>query len=187
MIRKIATHLAGRGRRRAAFAGDERGATAVEFALLAFPFFTIIAGILQTSMVLLTGQVLESAVNDASRVIRTGQIRDQGNSLATFRTELCDRLYGLVNSCDGLHIRVTEITDFTSASVTVPIDTSCQNTCDWNAGQSWTPGAGKSIMLVQVYFKYPVFVQLGPFGMANLGDGTRLMGAATVFQNEPYT
>src|SRR5690606_2566182 len=65
-------------RRRRALGRDERGVTAVEFGLLALPFFTIIAAILQTSLVFLADQVLESAVHDAARAIRTGQAQEAG-------------------------------------------------------------------------------------------------------------
>ncbi len=169
------------------FARDERGATVIEFALLALPFFTIIAGILQTSVMFLTSQVLESAVQDASRAIRTGQAQPSTQSLEAFRTEICGRTYGLIGDCAGLHIRVTEVNNFASAGVSLPVDLNCTDDCAWSASEAWTTGAGKSVILVQVYFKYPVIIQLGPFGLANLPDGTRLMGAATVFKNEPYT
>jgi hypothetical protein len=32
-----------------------------------------------------------------------------------------------------------------------------------------------------------VILPLGSLGMGNLPDGKRLMGAATVFRNEPFT
>ena len=58
-------------RRWRGFAHDESGVTAIEFGLLAVPFFSILGAILETSLVFLSGQVLESAVQDASRLIRT--------------------------------------------------------------------------------------------------------------------
>jgi hypothetical protein len=38
-----------------------------------------------------------------------------------------------------------------------------------------------------VFYRYPVVIPLGPLGMADLGDGRKLMGSATVFQNEPFS
>lgn len=165
---------------------DERGVTAIEFGLLALPFFTLIAGILQTSIIFLATQVMESAVHDAARLIRTGQIQQSGGDIETFRTRVCDRLYGLFPDCSGLHIQVTEVTDFQSATVVPPVDTECTLLCDWTTTEIWTPGAGRKVMLVQVYYRYPVLLQFGPLGMANLADGTRLLGSATVFENEPF-
>ena len=48
---------------------DQRAVTAIEFGMLAFPFFAIVGAILQTSVVFLASQVLESAVHDAARTI----------------------------------------------------------------------------------------------------------------------
>lgn len=174
-------------RHRRAFARDEAGATAVEFGLLALPFFSIIGAIMQTSVIFLASQVLESAVHDASRTIRTGQVQGAGMSLDAFRADICGRLYGLFPDCAGLHVRVSEVTDFQSARVVTPLELDCEAPCEWSEDEVFAPGAGKSVMLVQVFYRYPVVVQLGVLGMSNLGDGRRLMGSAAVFQNEPFT
>lgn len=168
-------------------ARDESGVTAIEFGMLAFPFFAIIGAIMQTSVVFLASQVLESAVHDASRNIRTGQVQSAGMTIDQFRTDVCNRLFGLFSDCDGLHVRVNVITNFQSATVTPPLPTPCSAPCDWSEAEAWAPGAGKSVVLVQVYYRYPIFVQLGPLGMSNMTDGRRLIGSATVFQNEPFS
>lgn len=166
---------------------DRRGVTAIEFGLLALPFFSIIAAILQTSLVFLAGQVLESAVNDAGRAIRTGQVQTPGFDVDDFRADVCARLYSLFPDCAGLFVAVNTVTNFQSATVTVPIDPDdCTGSCVWSEPESWDPGQGKSVILVKAYYRYPVVLQMGFLGMANLPDGTRLLGAATVFQNEPF-
>ncbi len=167
------------------FMRNEDGATAIEFALLSFPFFLIVAGILQTSVIFLASQVLESAVNDAARNIRTGQF-NAATTIDTFRASICDRLYNLYADCSGLHVQVTEVLNFQSATVVPPVDPTCTENCDWLVPQVWQPGGSRSIVLVQVHYRYPVYLQAGALGMSNLGDGRRLIGTATVFQNEPF-
>lgn len=169
------------------FKRDDRGVTVVEFALLALPFFSVVGAILQTSLVFLASQVLESAVHDSSRTIRTGQAQGANMTIEGYRSAVCDQLFGLFPDCSGLHIRVNTVTNFQSATVAPPVPADCVAPCDWTENESWTPGVGKSVVLVQVYYRYPVVVQLGPFGMANMGDGRRLLGSATVFQNEPFS
>ncbi len=63
----VRTRTMGRFRR------DEKGVTAVEFGLLSLPFFAIIGAILETSLIFMASQILDSAVNDSARLIRTGQ------------------------------------------------------------------------------------------------------------------
>jgi hypothetical protein len=41
--------------------------------------------------------------------------------------------------------------------------------------------------MVQVYYKWPVILNFGGFDLATNSDGTHLMGAVRVFENEPFT
>jgi Flp pilus assembly protein TadG len=187
----LAPALRGAGR----FGRDERGVTLIEFGILALPFFTIIAAILETSLVFFASQVLDSAVQDAGRLIRTGQMQTGAaaqNSLAGFRSRLCDGLYGLMN-CNDVKIKVSVVSDFNSATVSYPIQTGNQCTtssgisiCNWTITEGYTPGAGGDVVLVQAYYKWPTLVRLPGFNLQDQVDGTRLLGAVRVFRNEPF-
>jgi Flp pilus assembly protein TadG len=186
--------------RRRAFVRDERGVTAVEFGLLALPFFSILGAILETSVVFLSSQVLESAVQDTSRLIRTGQAQGAAMTLANFKSSICDRVFGLFRDCDGLHVEVKVVSAFSNVDVTAPVNWTCavpapgqteaqaSAACaQWTRPETYTPGSGSNIVVVQVYYKWPVIVPFGGLGLSNLPDGRRVMGAATVFRNEPFT
>lgn len=179
--------LARQGRR---FMGNEDGVTAIEFGLLAIPFFSIITAILETSLVFLGGQLLDSGVQDASRLIRTGQAQAANYTMTEFRKALCGNLLSLFN-CDGLHIEVKTLNSFNAATISAPIDFSCKTaaTCVWRSDRPevYTSGAGSSIMVVQVYYKWPVLLNFANISFANLATSERVMGAATVFRNEPFS
>lgn len=169
------------------FRRADGGTSIIEFALLGPIFFALIGATLETSVVFLTGQVMESAVQDSGRAIRTGQAQRRGDTLATFRNEICSRGLGLFD-CSQLHIEVTPVDSFKTATVKPPIDPACSKLCDWTRPEDYRPGQGSSTVLVQVYYKYPL-VLTGSFlgiGMADLPDGKRLMGSVTVFKNEPF-
>lgn len=172
-------------RRRRGFLRDERGVTAIEFGLLALPFFAIVGAILETSIVFLSSQILDSAVQDSSRLIRTGQ--SKAFTIESFRANVCSRLYGLFGDCSGLFVKVNVVTDFKSATVVSPVDYTCKTNCGWATTESYATGGGSAIVLVQVYYKWPTVLNIGNLGLANLADGKRLLGSATVFQNEPFT
>lgn len=173
-------------KRRRGFVRDERGATAIEFGLLAMPFFSIVGAILETSVVFLSGQILESAVQDVSRLIRTGQAQGTIVSADDFRARVCGRLYGMFGDCSGLHVEVQTITNFNSATISAPIDWDCEDTCAWTRDDAYAAGSGSSFMMVQVYYKWPVILSLGDMTLANLPGNRRLLGASTVFRNEPF-
>lgn len=180
----------GPGRR---FARDESAATAVEFGILALPFFTIVFAILETAMVFLAGQILDGAVNDSSRLIRTGLATTaSGYTADDYRAAICTKLYGLFDCADHakLRIKVTEIGSgtFASADPTAPINPNCSTTgqCELTITETYEPGVGSSVVLVEAYYKWPTIVNLPMFDLATMSDGTRLLSAIRVFRNEPF-
>lgn len=95
--------------------------TAIEFGILAIPFFAIILAILETSYIFLASQILDSAVNDTTRDIRTGVAQTANVDAAGYRSRICDRLFGLFQ-CENLKIKVSTVVNFTSANTPPPIN-----------------------------------------------------------------
>ncbi|MET3898788.1 Flp pilus assembly protein TadG [Devosia sp. UYZn731] len=171
----------------ARFWRDESGVTAIEFGILATPFFAILGAILETSVVFLSSAVLDSAVLDASRQIRTGQLQAQNYTVAKFEDLICNRLYGLFQDCHALQVRVSTVSNFTSATITPPLSTTCTTTCPWVLTEDFNGGQGSSTVIVQVYYKWPIILRMGAFASNDQPDGTRLLGAVQVFRNEPFS
>ncbi len=190
-LRKLLSPAIRRGR---AFGRDEAGVTAIEFGLLALPFFTIVTAILETSLIFLAGQILDSAVQDSARLIRTGQAQSDTPAYtpADFRAAICGGLYEMFD-CDAgddkLRVSVTVIDDFASASIAYPLKTGedCdEEECDWTLADDYVPGGSGEVVLVQAFYKWPTIVRLPGFNFQSLPDGTRLLGASRVFRNEPF-
>lgn len=177
-------------RRTNRFVRNERGAVAIEFAILALPFFTLIYAILETSIVFLAGQILDSAANDASRMVRTGQAQTAGWDTDDFRDAMCDGLYGMFD-CTQLRIKVSVVSSFQSATVESPVSDECSPTsdeteCDWTIAQTYSPGVGSEVVLVQVYYKWPTIMNIPGFSLDNMAGGKRMLSAVRVFKNEPF-
>lgn len=167
------------------FVREESGATIIEFALLSVPFFAIVGAILETAVIFLSSQVLDSAVHDASRLVRTGQAQAASFDEEDFRAAICDRLFGLFN-CEELRVRVAPIDNFASATVTPPVENDCAERCNWTLDEAFRAGEGASTMMVQAYYKWPIVLGFGGFDQTRLADGTKLMGSVRVFRNEPF-
>ncbi len=177
--------LVSAGRQAQAFGRDERGVTAIEFGVLALPFFTLIFAILQTAIMFMATQVLDSALEDASRKVRTGEAA--GYSLTDFRTLLCGYTFNLLD-CSQIQLKSQVITDFANVVYTAP-QTCNTTTCTWTANwQAFDPGATtcRSIVQVSAYYRYPLIVVLPYFNLKNQPDNYRLLGSIRVFRNEPY-
>jgi hypothetical protein len=50
---------------------------------------------------------------------------------------------------------------------------------------SFAPGSNSSVVMVEAYYKWPTIVNLPGFDLATMADGTRLLSAVRLFQNEP--
>lgn len=169
------------------FGRDERGVTAVEFGILALPFFTIILAIFQTAMLFLATQVLDSAVEDASRRVRTGEA--QSYTPTQFRDYMCDYTFGLID-CTQLQIQSKILTSGFGAASNATIPQTCTTTtCSWDTtwpGYASGSGTCRAVMQLTVYYRYKLFLVLPYFNLKNQPDDYRLISAMRVFRNEPY-
>lgn len=169
---------------RRAFLRDERGVTMLEFAILGPVFFVIIGAILETSMVFLASQVLDNAVQDASRLIRTGQAQTANYTIDDYRAAICNELFNLFN-CNNLQINVSVVNNFASANAGPPLDPT--DPTKWKLKPAFIPGTGSQVVMAQVYYKWPLILNIAGLNIGANPDGTRLLGTVRVFANEPFT
>jgi Flp pilus assembly protein TadG len=164
------------------FVRRQDGAAAVEFALVAAPFLALLFAIMETAFVFFAGQTLEAATADASRLIMTGQAQTGGYSKADFKTQVCNRIYGLFDCANGVYVDVKSYTNFASINTTSPVSNGQLDT----SSMSYTPGGPGDIVVVSLYYQWPVYVTLLGNDLSNLNGGKRLLTATSVFRNEPY-
>ena len=165
------------------FHRNESGATAVEFSLVAVPFFALMFAILETALAFFAGQMLETAVGNAARLIRTGEAQTAGLTMATFKGKVCAQLYDILDCDNGLKLDVRKFSTFDSINLTPPID------ADGNLKTNdfvFQTGNGGDIVVVRAYYEWPVFLNKFGTNLQNLADGNYLLAAAAAFKNEPF-
>ncbi|MFZ5739515.1 Flp pilus assembly protein TadG [Rhodopseudomonas thermotolerans] len=163
------------------FRRNRRGATAVEFAIVAPIFFALLFAIIEVAMIFFASQLLETAVQDSSRLILTRQAQDASMSQSQFSTEVCNRVKMLLN-CGSLHIDVQNYgSDFSTVSITTPIDKD-KNFVD---NMQYNIGKAGDIIVVRAFYEWPLFVIGLGFDASNLSGGKRLLSATAAFRNEP--
>lgn len=172
-----------RRNRGTAFARNDSGATAVEFALVAAPFLALIIALIQTFLVFFAQQMLETVVRQSARLVMTGQIQSAQMNQAAFKQKVCDQIVILFN-CSGLMIDMQVATSWSSANTATPTLTFDGS---GNVTNTWTydPGDAGDIVVLRVMYIWPVV--LGPLGfnLSNLSSGNRLLMSSAAFQNEP--
>jgi len=161
---------------------DPSGATAVEFAMIAAPFFFLLFAMIEVAAVFFTGSVLENAVLESARQIRTGQAQTSGMTATGFKTEVCNRI-AVVGDCDRLEVDVQVFPNFGSVDQTNPIQ---QDGSIASGGFGFDPGRPGDIVLVRVYYRWSLMTPNFGGALSNMSGNQRLITASTVFRNEPF-
>ncbi len=168
--------LLGRFRRRA------DGAVALEFAIVSIPFFALLFAIIETALMFFVSQILDSAVTKAARQIRTGQAQQQNMTAATFKTNVCNNMYALVNCGSNLYVDVKTYTNFGAYTKTSPIDPITKQM----KPTTFVPGGSSDIVVVRSFYAWPVYFNMLAANATKLSDGRILLGAVVAFRNEPF-
>jgi Flp pilus assembly protein TadG len=189
MFHTIATRLATGARRLSAFASArmllrrEDGGAAIEFALVAAPFLALMFAIMETALIFLATQTLETAVADSSRLILTGQAQNQAFDQNAFKQAVCQRTASLF-TCNNIMVDVRTYSNFSSTNTTLPIQNGNLNSFT----AQFAPGAAGDIVVVRLLYQWPVYVSL--FGLAqslsNMSGNNDLLMATAAFRNEPF-
>jgi Flp pilus assembly protein TadG len=170
------------GRATERFRRDQQGATAVEFALIALPFFALLFAILETAMIFLVGQALETATEDSARLIRTGQAQQSGFDVDDFRKSICDQIAVLFNCPSKLILDVRTAADFASVDLSTPVFAGELDDDDFE----YDDGSGEEIVVVRAFYEWPTVTQFLGEGFTKLANGNHLLTAAAAFRNEPF-
>jgi Flp pilus assembly protein TadG len=164
------------------FRRNRRGSAAVEFALVAPLFFGLLFAIIELAMVFFASQVLETATQDSARMIMTGQAQNASFTQAQFKNLACSKLTIMFDCVNGVSIDVQSYTAFGSVNVADPIDAS-KNFVPPN---NYLPGNPGDVVVVRLFYKWPLYVTGLGFNIANISGSQRLLTATAAFQNEPY-
>src|SRR5690242_9406012 len=157
-----------------------RGATAAEFALVALPFFALMFAIIETALLFLASQTLETAVADSARLIRTGQAQKQGYNATMLKDDICERVSGMFD-CAGLKLDVRTSATFDSINLNQPV----QDGELKDDAFTYVAGKGGDIVVVRVFYEWPTFFHLLGVDYSNLANGKHLLSATSAFKNEP--
>jgi Flp pilus assembly protein TadG len=164
------------------FVRRQDGAAAVEFALVMLPFFALMFAIIQTALVFFAQQALETITGNAARLILTGQAQAQGLTQTTFKTAVCGQVVALFNCASGININVQTFSNFVSASMPSLIGNGSLQANTF----VYQPGGPGDIVVIQIVYQWPIFVNLLGLNLADLTNNSHLLVATAAFRNEPY-
>ncbi len=157
----------------------EDGSVAVEFGLVALPFFALIMAMAETALMVFANQTLELAVANSSRLIMTGQA--QSLDYAAFKNQVCARIYAMFDCVNGIQLDVRTASSFSGTDLSKPLDANGNLTIT----PTFNPGGPGAIVVVRVVYKWPVWAQFGGIALIDMAGSSKLLMTTVVFRNEP--
>ena len=179
----------------ARFRREEDGATAIEFAFVALPFFALLFGIIELAIVFFINASLAHSTSEAGRTIRTGNFQACGGA-DDFKAIVCSNMKGLGNCWKNVRIDVVDGSSFKTISMPKPPPPEPRKPGETgNAAVPQTPNgqissnrdvAGTSIVVRSIlHYRLalpPKLTRLETPGT----PGVRVLSATTAFRNEPF-
>ena len=172
-----------------------RGATIVEFALVATPFLLLLIAIIQTSLAYLAQEALESAVQVAARGVVTGQAQAsdvKGSSTGMTSAQLAERFR--INGCAALPSFMScsrLYVDVKSAATGAGLGSNAMPlTFDGNGKPSnafsYDLGTQGSMVMIRFIYLWPM--RVAPTAGTKAGStGQTVLMATSVAKSEVYT
>jgi Flp pilus assembly protein TadG len=146
------------------FRANQKGATAVEFAIIAAPLFAILLGLLEISLIFIVNVSLGVATSTFATQMRTGQVQAPGSAassssgvqmdLADAKTTLCNKMYLIpYTTCmQQLQIDVRPLTSFGNTAAANPISGSTFN----SANLCYYSGDAGNIVEMRAYYLFSI-------------------------------
>lgn len=186
------------------FRTSRDGAAALEFALLAVPFLMLIFATFETFLAFAGEQLMNNAVDDMARKVRTGEITfGQGKATdmteSEFREAFCDEI-AILRMCSGseattpskLFLDVRQFASFSDMPKDVPRIAGDQYSDLDTSDFAFSPGGPESKNMVRAYYKWQVMTDLVRPYISDLRPAGEvlptqfLIVSTSAFENEKY-
>ena len=169
---------------------DSAGSTALEFSLVAIPFFFFVFAILGSSLYFFANSALEHGVQGAARKICTGEAKQAAATVGDFRQSVCNEA-GAGIDCKKLRVLIQS--DASWANITPQGCLDGNNALVDSTGSieelvSDYSGDASFVALITVCYEWDLaktfsFLQLGK---GSNGSGPAVMQASSAFRIEPH-
>jgi len=165
------------------FTGDRRGSAAVEFALIAAPFFFLIFGLLEVCLIFIMSTLMEHAIAEAARPLRTGEAQEAGMTEEQFRQTVCAGFIDILDCDSRLSIDVRTVSNFSATPIGATLD------ADGNLENEdfiFEPGDASEIVAVRVFYEWDLITPVLSQPLVNMAGNKHLLESSAVFRNEPF-
>ena len=170
---------------------NKEGTAAIEFAILAIPFFMLIFAVLELAIVFFMTSNLNHALNEVGRQIRVGSF-NACSSKDAFKEQVCEVMAGNGICREALRIDVVSGDSFASIKLPPPPGPDPENPdqeIDIDDNSIWDDRSANPdvpIVIRGLYY-HPLALPSKLSQLSNVeGQDIRILTAITAFKNEPF-
>jgi Flp pilus assembly protein TadG len=167
------------------FRRNRAGSAAVEFALVAPVFFALLFAVIETGIIFLADQVLETMTQDSARLVMTGQAQAAAYSQSQFHDNVVCAQIPALFTCANLFVDVESYPSGSFASVPA-FPTQIDASGSFINNMQYNPGGPGDIVVVKVFYQWPQIVTGLGYNITNMAGNKRLLVATAAFRNEPF-
>lgn len=166
---------------------NQTGSTAIEFGFVALPFIMFLFSILGYSLHFYTQTVVDHAVEQASRMIRTGEAQNGALTMEAFKNAVCSAGTTMID-CDKVRVHIDSGATWSAISPASCLNSSKELVAEVSGGASVTSEAGGAQQAVVVTLCYEWdLASILPFLMlGNMSSNSALIQSVSAFRSEPF-
>ncbi|WP_411820420.1 TadE/TadG family type IV pilus assembly protein [Hyphococcus formosus] len=177
-------------RRRPGLLRDSRGSTAVEFAIIAPVFLMAMFSIFEVGWFFYANSVVDAAVSDAGRQIKTGQLQKSGGTSDDKYQQIYTKVCNILKTFGGCENRLTVEVNTYSSFTDLAADNNPPTCADAPPDQldaiPFVPGGELEIVRVRICYIYNTLNPAIGVNLAESGSGKRRLISSLIFRNEPF-
>ncbi len=168
----------------ARFRRDRRGSVAVEYAILALPFFLLVFAIIETGVRFTAQQLLANTTDTIARQFRTGQLVAEELAAGQVRGIICKKIEIIVaTGCPDLFVDLQHYDRFSDVPTTLPLKADGDVN---DSGFKIDPGSKLTINQLRVFYRWPLMTDVMRGRLSSMPNGKTLLYSTVTWQNEPY-
>lgn len=173
------------------FGKNTSGTTIIEFAMVV-PLFMLLLGIvLETGVMMFTEYVLQTSVQEAARLVRTGQAQTMELNVTTFKNKVCRIASLLINCNSKVTVYMKPAASFSAladptngAASYLTVGIKADGVTDL---PTFSCGSANQVVALIATYDYKFVI---PYFMKYFGNfdnkNTRRMAGFAMFRNEPF-
>lgn len=170
------------------FRKNEDGTTAIEFAMVATPFFILVFMLIGFALYFFVMNSLDKGMDQTSRLVRTGQAQKSNMTVSGFKQGVCQGAGAWVK-CNKVEVFVQKFADWQSVQPQACLNSSGAQVTNGASGSdpiATYSGASSDIVIVTTCYKWEFAQNIPYIKLGNMADGSMMMQTTTAFRTEPY-